>query len=99
MTKPVYRLWMARRTEAWYQLSDEERNEIMARLGESFERVGGKMTIICDSAWSTEQYTTFGVEEFPSSEAAQEHTDDLLALDWFRYVESTSILGTKQDVT
>jgi hypothetical protein len=95
MAGPIYKLWTARRTEAWYALSEEERQAIQAKVTESSDRVGCKIVIICDSAWSTEQALSYGVEEFPSAEAVQEHTQDLIDLDWFRYVESTSILGTK----
>jgi hypothetical protein len=97
MAGSIYKLWMARRTEAWYQLSDEAQQSLLEKVSASSHRVGCRIVIICDSAWSSEQALSFGVEEFPSVEAIQEHTQDLIDLDWFRYVESTSILGTKSD--
>jgi hypothetical protein len=37
------------------------------------------------------------VEEFPDIEAVQKHTAELDELDWFRYVESMTLLGFKAE--
>lgn len=42
---------------------------------------------------------SFGVEEFPDTEAVQRQTRDLIDLDWFRYVESSRILGTRSKLS
>ena len=97
MARPIHKLWLVRHTEAWYQLSEEERNSLAAKVTEYFEKVGGKMVVMCDAAWSSEQFEAFGVEVFPDAEAIQKHTEDLLALNWFRYIESTSVLGTTRE--
>ena len=34
-------------------------------------------------------------EEFPDIEAVQKHAEDLMELDWYRYIEGVSILGTE----
>ena len=95
MAKPIYKFFMGRFLEAWYQLSEEERNSRLAKLNESFEKVGGKRPVICDSSWSSDQWSIAGVEEFPSIEAVQNFTATLTELDWSRYVESISVLGTE----
>jgi len=95
MAEPIYKLWMSKVTEAWYQLSDEEQNSHSAKITEAFERVGGKVVLICTPAWSSEQWLLFGIEEFPDIEAVQKHTQDLFELNHFRYFESTSMLGIK----
>ena len=95
MAGPVYKLWMAKLTEAGYQLSEEERSNHMAKINEALEKVGGKTIITCSSAWSSEEWLWFGLEEFPDIEAVQKRTEDLLELDHYRYIESTSLLGTK----
>jgi hypothetical protein len=95
MAGPIYKLWMARYTDAWYQLSEEEQNSHNAKVAGALEKVGGKTVIMCTSAWSSEQWLGFGLEEFPDIEAVQRHTEELFALDHFRYLESESILGTK----
>lgn len=50
--------------------------------------------LICNSAWNSEQWLYWGVEEFPSIEAVQEFARCLMDLNWFRYVDSEILLGT-----
>ena len=94
MAQPVYKLWQARRTEAWYQLSQEEQQRLSAQVEEALAQVGGKRVITCFSAWSNEQWLGFGVEEFPDIEAAQKHTQILTDLNHYRYIEGITTLGT-----
>jgi hypothetical protein len=93
MAKPIFQLFMARFTEAWYQLSEEERNQLMARNAESTEKAGAKTVIFAESVWSNEEWQFFGVHEFPNVEALQEHTQRLIDVQWFRYIDSKVILG------
>ena len=95
MAEAIYKLYLVKGNDAWYQLSPEERDRLTARVGESFESVGGKLIITCDTSWSSEPWMFFGVEEYPDIEAAQKHAQNLGEMDWFRYVESMSVLGTK----
>ena len=81
--------------EAWYQLSEDERNALAAKSMESLERVGGKTVVSCFSGWSSEEWMLFGVEEYPDIEAVQKNQEEQIAFDWFRYLESKSMLGTK----
>jgi hypothetical protein len=93
MAGPIYKLWMAKPTEAWYQLSEEERASLMAKTMESLEKVGAKLILRCTPLWSSEQWALFGVEEYPDIEAVQKHTETIFGIDHFRYMESMSILG------
>ncbi len=95
MTQPIYKMYLLRWKESWYQLSQEERESLLAKVDDSFKNVGGKNMLFCNSAWSSEAWLGFGVEEFPDLEAAQKHAEDLLKLNWFRYVEAMSVLGTR----
>ena len=95
MAKPIYKFFMGRFLDAWYQLSEDERNSRIARLNESLEKVGGRRPIICDTSWSSDQWSIAGVEEFPNIEAVRKFTAALQELNWFRYCESTNVLGTK----
>ena len=81
--------------EAWYQLSQEEQNSLVAKLNEALEKVGAKRPILCNSNWSSDQWSIAGVEEFPNIEAVQKFAAALQELNWFRYCESTNVLGTK----
>ena len=98
MAGPIYKLWMFKYAEAWYQLSEEEQNNHFAKLQEAYEKVGGKMIIACKSDWSAEQWRAFGLDEFPDVEAVQKFTELLQEQDHFRYIESMSVLGTKWEL-
>jgi hypothetical protein len=95
MAQPIYKLFMGRFLEAWYQLSEEEQNSLIAKLDEALEKVGAKRPILCDSSWSSDQWLVAGVEEFPNIEAVQNYMAALNELNWFRYCESINVLGTK----
>ena len=95
MAQPIYKIFLGRFLEAWYQLSQNEQNGLVAKLNEALEKVGGKRPILCDSSWSSDQWSFGGIEEFPNIEAVQTFAAALKELNWFRYCESTNVLGTK----
>jgi hypothetical protein len=95
---PIYKFWQATFNEAWYQLSKEEQGQRLAKVQAALEQVGGKVVVLCDSSWSNEEWSGFGVEEFPDIEAVQKHTQLLNALNWNRYLRGTSMLGTKLEM-
>ena len=66
MAGPIYKAFMFRFKEPWYQLTEEERGALAGKGGP--ERVGGKTVVICRSAWSNEQWIGFGIEEYPTPE-------------------------------
>ena len=88
---------MGRRSEAWFQLSKEEQDGFEAKLNEALEKVGAKRPILCDTNWSSDQWLFAGIEEFPNIEAVQNYTAAVSELNLFRYVEATSVLGTKME--
>ena len=92
---PVYKLWQGRFTEAWHQLSEPEQQGLLGRVMEALDSAGGKELVICDAAWSNERWPFFGVEEFPDMEAVQRHTQRLTELNWGRYIDSRTTLGTQ----
>jgi uncharacterized protein DUF6616 len=94
MAKPIYKVFIGKPTEAWYQLSQEEQNNQFAKVQQALEQVGGKSVVACDSSWTSEQWLFFGVEEFPDIEAVQSYSEALNKLNWFRYIESMTLLGT-----
>ena len=95
MAQAIYKLWLAKPTEAWYQLSQEEHNQLLAKNDEVLKEAGGERVIVCNSEWAAEQWSLWGVEKFPSLEALQKHTQLLSELSWFRYIESMTILGSE----
>ena len=94
MAQPIYKLWQAKWTDAWYQLSPDEQQHLSGQVEEALAQVGGKRVLVCASAWSNEAWLAFGVEEFPDLEAVQKHSQLLAELNWFRYIESITTLGT-----
>jgi hypothetical protein len=42
MAGPIYKQFLARWTEAWYQLSPDEQRAFEAKLGAALEQAGGK---------------------------------------------------------
>jgi hypothetical protein len=52
MAEPIYKFFMARFLEPWYQLSQEEQKGLIANLDDALKKVGGKRPILCDSSWS-----------------------------------------------
>ena len=97
MSTQIYKLFMIKPTEAWYQLSDKQKAEHKTQLNDALKKVGGKEIIMCFSGWNSEQYLVWGVEQFPNIEAVQKHHKLLVDLNWFRYAESNSYLGTTME--
>ncbi len=95
MTQPIYKLFLFKNIEAYYQLSPAEQQTLLGKIDAAFERVGGKRVIVCNSSWSSEQWPVFGVEQFPSIEAVQQYAEALNELNLSRYLVSMSILGTE----
>ena len=93
--KPIIKVYFAKYTEEWFRLSEEKREELEGKARRKFEEVGGKAIVRCPSYWSNEEWTSFGVEEYPDLEAVQKHAEFLLELGWPRYVMSKTYLGTR----
>jgi hypothetical protein len=91
---PVYKLWQGRNTEAWHQLSQEEQQRLLTQVSQTLGRAGGKKVVLGSAGWSNERWPYFGVEEFPDIEAVQRHANLLTELNWARYFESRTTLGT-----
>ena len=90
----IYKTFRVSLREAWYQLSKAEQESLFAKVNEALPKAGGKNIFLCDSSWSSEEWEYFGVDVFPSMEAVQKHSELLKALDWFRYIKSSTLLGT-----
>ena len=96
MAQKIYKLFLIKGfTEAWYQLSKEEQTAVMTKVNAALEKVGGQRLALCDSQWAAEQWPAFGVEVFPDIEAEQKHIQLLNELNWSRYLEAMTVLGTE----
>lgn len=94
MAGPIYKVFRVSGNEAWYQLSREQQDALSVKVDEARESVGGKTVLMCSSAWNSEKWLYWGVEEFPNIEAVQEYARCLEEMNWFRYGESDILLGT-----
>jgi hypothetical protein len=95
MSKPVYLLVLGKGfTEAWYQLSKEEQETLWAKVEEIDRRAGGVWKIACNSRWADEEIFDWAVLEYPDMEAYQAKVAQLEDLQWWRYFEAKTILGT-----
>ena len=95
MTQPIYKLWQARFTQAWYELPSEEQQRLLGLAAQALNTVGGKEVMLCSAAWSNEQWPWFGLEEFPDVAAVQRQQELLSEFNWSRYLDSRTILGTE----
>ena len=95
MSKPIYKVFLLNLKEAYHELSPEEQKELGEKGIQALEEVGGKRVIACGSVWCSENYQGWGVEKFPDIEAVHKHAELLSKLNWYRYFDSTSYLGTE----
>jgi hypothetical protein len=90
----VYKFWRIKHwTEVWIQLSQEERDRIFGDMQKNLEDLGGRWILRCDCSWANEEYRSWGINEYPSLEAAIKDGENLRKMDWTRYLESESMLG------
>ena len=94
MAQPIYKVWTAKYTEAWYQLSDAEKKAHDASLDEAMKQVGCELVMMI-SLWSTEDWQACGIEKFPSIEAVQQYSELLTKMGHYRYFEAKVYLGTE----
>jgi hypothetical protein len=98
MSKPVYLLVLGQgNTEAWYQLSKEEQNNLVSKAMEAEKRAGARLVIACNSRWADEALSDWVVLEYPNMEAIQQKVEELEKLNWWRYFSAKTILGTKME--
>lgn len=95
MAQPIYKYFQGAMTEAWYQLSTEEQQALLAQVDAKLAEVGGKSVVMCDASWAAEPVQFWGVEVYPDIEAVQKVSQFHMEINWFRYVNSQSLLGTE----
>lgn len=89
----VYKLWFLNFTDPWYALGESKQNELMENITGLLPTYGARSLITCAS--NTEKWLMWGIEEFPDLGSQQKHSLALFNLNWFRYISSWSIMGTK----
>ena len=99
MSKPIQKLCLIRGfTEAYFQLSEEERATLWKRVDEAINKAGARMiTPYYDSRWSNDKYSMFFIMEYPDIEAAIADTAGVEEAGLFRYIVSETILGRARE--
>ena len=93
MSTPIQMLYLIKRKEAWYQLSDQEKNKLTKQTLEVTVRAGGRRILICDATWAAGECEFFEVAEFPEMAAVQKRIELYEQIDLFRYYEISTVLG------
>ena len=60
MARPIYKVYLFKPTEAWYQLPDDKKDNFRKQLAKALKKVGGKEIVECFSGWNSEQYLGWG---------------------------------------
>ena len=98
MPRKIYKLCLIRGyTEAYHQLSEEEKKNLWERVKNAIEKAGAKMsTPYYDCRWSNDKYSTFFIMEYPDVECAMLDTAGVEEAGLFRYIVSETILGVEE---
>ena len=97
MSNPIQMLYLIKRKEAWYALSDEERQKVSAETIGATERAGGRRRLLCDATWSATDPEFFELTEFPSLEAVHQRIAYYDEARIFRYYEISTVLGVEME--
>jgi hypothetical protein len=93
MSSPVHMLYLVKRKNAWYKLSDEERNAISAQTLKATTEAGGKRNLICDATWSSGECEFFELTEFPDLSSVRKRIELYEQVNLFRYFDISTVLG------
>jgi hypothetical protein len=93
---PLYQLILIKNqnNDLFYGRSKAERDQYIAKIMELTQKNGGVMLIMCDTDWSNEEITNFGVVAWPNLEAELAYFNDLAEISFHRYFYLRTLLGT-----
>jgi hypothetical protein len=99
MPRKIFKLVLIRGyTEAWYQLSEEEKTNVRESVHTAIKNAGAKMTTpYYDCRWANDKYQLFFIMEYPDIEGAIADTTGVEKADWFRYLDSETLLGIERE--
>lgn len=94
---PIVRLFMTRMKPAFFQLSEEEQQQFMARDRANLDALGMEAISMIDCTGSDSEWEYIGVEGWPSMEAVRERERfENEELQVSRYIEYEVHLGVAQ---
>lgn len=94
MPNPIRKLYIVRRyTEAYYRLSDSERDAVGGTIFPADAEVGGRSLLNCKSRWGNEAIPYWGVVDYPNVQAVQNMAEIFEKRNGYRYAETETYLG------
>ncbi len=96
MGKPLVGITRMRRTDAWYRLSKEEQDSLMAKIGQHREQVPEVKNIALLRAWDS-QWDYIIIDEYPDMETSFKLNDLDAEQNWRQYWEGETSWGTKEE--
>ncbi len=94
---PIAKLLLIRGYEdAYYRLTDAQRNQIWGQLTANLEKVGGRTQSWHDCWGTSGDYEGFGIMEYPDVQALVEEIDMSDKAGLFRYLHTEVVLGTER---
>lgn len=99
MAGPIYKFYRGKALAAWYELSKEEQDALGKKVERALTEAGGKSLVMGDASVFSDQWQVCGVEEFPDLDSLHKHAAALQKLEWFRYIESESMLAAPWEDT
>ena len=95
MAQPVYKIFMMKYKDAWYQLSPEEQHAYETKVAAILKEVGAESIMTRVSIWASEEWLAWGVEKYPDIEAVQKAALGLFNMKHYQYIEAKSYLGVE----
>jgi hypothetical protein len=92
--KTIYRVYLSRLTDYGLSLAPDRLTEMWALGREALFRANGRMLMSGYVRWNNEDWESFGVERFPSTEAILAYSQFLSVSGWYRVSLARSFLGT-----
>ncbi len=94
MAQAIYKMYLGKQTAAWYQLSKEEQDGLLAKAHEINKTLGVKNLVRCNSRWANEEWSIWGVDEFADLDMLLKQVDQANEINWHSYFEFMTVLGT-----
>jgi hypothetical protein len=99
MSRKIYKLCLIHgHTEAYNQLTAEQKRDLRAQLDEVLKQAGAKMCgPYYDCKWSNDKFEVWFTMEYPDIDAAIADTQGCQKIQLFRYLISETILGIEAE--
>ena len=91
---PIYKLAVIHMLPDGWRAPQEERDQETGKVLENLNQVGGELMLFL-RLYSSDYYTYLNIERFPDLAAVSAHTDCMIDMGWFQWLEADVLLGTQ----